>query len=185
MDFCLDGSQSCIIWAYAPPFDALRNYFSKTERMSIKKFQYFAYSTAWKTAETVAEFIEKNSEYKAFALIPNGQYRSKTPGKTAGYGSILSKDGTYPDFSLRYGAIAAGLGHLGWSGNVINQEYGGTLFLGGVLTTAPLEPDPMAEDNHCNQCKICVEACTSGYFSKGETESPVIIGGFRRNLWQT
>jgi epoxyqueuosine reductase QueG len=131
MEFCLKGSQSCIIWAYAPPFDALKNYFSKTERMSIKKFQHFAYSTAWKTAEKIEAFIEKNSEYKAFAMIPNGKYRSKTPGKTAGYGAILSKNGTYPDFSLRYGAVAAGLGHLGWSGNVVNQEYGGSLYIGG------------------------------------------------------
>jgi ferredoxin len=177
MDYCLEGAQSCIIWAYAPPIDALRNYFSKTERMSIKKFQHFAYSTAWKTAETVAAFIEKNSEYKAFPMIPNGKYRTKKPGKTAGYGSVLNKDGTYPDFSLRYGAVAAGLGHLGWSGNVVTSTYGGSLYLGGVLTTAPLEPDPMAEENHCNRCLICANACTTGYVSKEEAGPPVIIGG--------
>lgn len=174
MGYCLPGAQSCIIWAYPNPIEALENYFSKKERMSIKKFQYFAYSNAWKTALKLKEFIEENADYETFAVIPNGKYRRK-----GGYSNFLEVDQAFPRFSLRYGGVAAGLGHLGWSGNLITKEYGASLYLGGALTTAPLEPDPMAEENHCNNCKICWQACTTGYFDKIEEEAQqeVIIGG--------
>ncbi|GAG39872.1 unnamed protein product, partial [marine sediment metagenome] len=68
-----------------------------------------------------------------------------------------------------------------WSGNLVTKEYGGSLYLGGVLTTAPLEPDPMPKENHCNKCKICTKVCTTGYFSENEQEDmqQVIIGGFK------
>ncbi|MDD1779057.1 MAG: hypothetical protein LUQ65_12900 [Candidatus Helarchaeota archaeon] len=78
---------------------------------------------------------------------------------------------------MRYGAVAAGLGHLGWSGMLVTKEYGGALHLGGVLTTAPLEPDPLPEESNCNKCKFCVKVCNSGYFSKDEEDEPIIIAG--------
>ena len=181
MDFCLPGAQSCLIWAYPVPLRALENYFSKKERMSIKRVQQFAYSGAWTTARIVAEYIEKKTDYKAFAIIPNGMYREiiREPGK---YRSQMQ----FPDFSLRYGAVAAGLGRIGWSGNLITHDYGGSLYLGGVLTTAPLEPDPMITDNPCNRCKICVKSCTTGYFSEDRAEDyqPVIIGGLEEKYAQ-
>ncbi len=177
MNYCLPGAQSCIIWAYPNPIEALENYFSKIERMSIKKAQDFAYVGAWKTAQKVAKYIEEITDYKAFPVIPNAKYR-EVNGKRYDF---RKDDYAWPDFSLRYGAVAAGLGHLGWSGNLVTKEYGGSLYLGGVLTIAPLEPDPMAEENHCNRCKICVKACTTGYFPMDEEESrqEVIIGGFK------
>ncbi|TXT62609.1 MAG: putative Fe-S protein [Promethearchaeota archaeon] len=176
MGYCLPEAKSCIIWVYPNPINALENYFAKKERMSIKQFQYFAYTSAWTTAQRIKQFIEDNTEYKAFAVIPNGKYR-----KEEGSFSFLEADLAYPDFSLRYGAVAAGLGHLGWSGNLVTKEYGGSLYLAGVLTTAPLKPDPMAEENYCNKCKVCFQACTTGYFDKDKEEDiqEVIIGGYK------
>ena len=75
MDYCLKGAQSCIIWAYPNSYETLINYFSKKERMSFKKAQYFAYSTGWKTAQKIADFIEENSKFKVHPVIPNGKYR--------------------------------------------------------------------------------------------------------------
>jgi len=73
------------------------------------------------------------------ALIPNGYYRKGAIGggliKRKIFFSIVGillrlgvrnlvakhlakkfkRKMIYPDFSLRYGAVAAGLGHLGWS----------------------------------------------------------------------
>nr|MDO8112545.1 hypothetical protein [Candidatus Sigynarchaeota archaeon] len=177
MDYCLPGAQSCIIWAYAAPIEALKAYFTKVERTSIKQYQYFAYTTAWKTAQEIARLIEANTTYKAFPVVPNARYRGNKPGKSVSYNTLFSIDIAYPDFSLRYGAVAAGLGQLGWSGNVVTKEHGGAVFLGGVLTTAPFDADPMAEKNQCNKCKLCVQACTTGFFSMDETGPPVIIGG--------
>ena len=172
MNFCLDGAKSCIIWAYPNSYEDLKNYFSKKERMSFKKHQYFAYSTSWTSAIKIADFIEKNTNFKAVPVIPNGKYR-----KVGSFSNLFVGNNAFPDFSLRYGAVAAGLGHLGWSGNLVTKEYGGSLYLAGALTTAPLEPDPMAKENNCNRCKICARACSTGFFSMDEEEDPVFIGG--------
>jgi len=199
MNYLLPGAQSCIIWAYPTSFETLKNYFAKKERMSLAREMYLAYSTAWTIAMKIAKFIEKNSDYKALPVKPNGQYRLEDSlfkrkmlfrlGRFAlklGFGKeIITKKLAetfgmpciYPDFSLRYGAVAAGLGHLGWSGMLVTEEFGGALHLGGVLTTAPLEPDPMAGESNCNKCKLCVKVCNSGYFSKDEADEPIIIGG--------
>ena len=176
MEYCLPGAQSCIIWAYPNPIEALENYFSKKERMSIKKAQQIGYSGSWRTANIISALIEDNSEYKAFPVIPNAKYRPRED-----LPEHIKGDIRYPDFSLRYGGVAVGLGHLGWSGNLVTKEFGASLYLGGVLTTAPLEPDPMAKENYCNKCKICFKVCTTGYFSENQEEDTqeVIIGGFK------
>ncbi len=178
MNFCLPGAQNCIIWAYPNKIDALEKFFAKKDRMGVKYLKYFAYSTAWKAAEKIAKFIESNSDYKAHPVIPNYMYRRVEDRKF----DQMQDDKGHPDFSLRYGAVAAGLGHLGWSGNVVTKDYGGSCYLGGVLTTAPLDPDPMEERNYCNSCKACFKACTAGFFHETEEENeyPVVIGGHKQ-----
>ena len=80
MEYSLPDAKSCIIWAYPNPIEALENYFAKKERFSLKQFQHIAYSTAWKTAVKIKEFIEDKSNFKAFAVVPNGRYRKKGRG---------------------------------------------------------------------------------------------------------
>jgi len=174
MSYSLPGAQSCIIWVYPNPIEAIEDYFSKKDRMGAKRFKQFGYSTAWKTAEKIKSFIESNTEYKAYSVVPNYKYR-KVDGKRYDF---YKYDKGHPDFSLKYGGVAAGLGHIGWQGMLVTKEFGGACYLGGVLTTAPLEPDPMAEKNYCTGCKICAKACTSGHFSETEEEDeyPVVIG---------
>lgn len=196
MDYSLQDAQSCIIWAYPIPIPAIDNYMSKKDRMSYKQNLYFAYSTAWKSSVDVARYIEQNSGYKATPVIPNVGYRGtgarfkfrlrvgraflrlglakriivKIIAKTFGAKAV-------PMFSLRYGAVAAGLGRIGWSGNLFVKDHGSAIYLAGVLTTAPLEPDPLSEDPLCNKCKTCVQACPTGLFSLDEAEPPVTIAG--------
>jgi ferredoxin len=178
MSYSLPDAKSCIIWVYPNSIEALERFFSKKDRMGVKYLKYFAYSTAWKAAEKIARFIEENSEYKSYPVIPNYKYR-RVEGRRF---DQIQDDKGYPDFSLRYGAVAAGLGHLGWSGNLVTKEFGGSCYLGGVITTAPLESDPMAENNYCTRCKICVKACTAGFFHETEEEDeyPVVIGGYKQ-----
>lgn len=68
-----------------------------------------------------------------------------------------------PTFSLRYGAVAAGLGTLGWSGNVLSPEHGARVLFAAVLTSAALEPDPMIDGQTCDGCRLCVKSCQSGF----------------------
>lgn len=58
-------------------------------------------------------------------------------------------------------AQRAGIGWQGKHSNVISQQYGSWLFLGEVITTLALEPDPPATD-HCGTCTLCIEACPTG-----------------------
>ncbi len=102
MGYCLEGAQSCIIWAYAVPYDVLKSYFGKVERMSLRKFEHYAYSTGWATAEQIARHIEKDSAFKAVPVAPNGVYRGKD-GKNVSYNRMLQAERAVPPFSLRYG----------------------------------------------------------------------------------
>ncbi len=67
----------------------------------------------------------------------------------------------HPDFSHRYGALASGIGRLGWSGNLLTREYGALVELGSVLTSATLTPDkPILDKEHpCDRCKMCSLVC--------------------------
>jgi ferredoxin len=67
----------------------------------------------------------------------------------------------HPDFSHRYAALAAGIGRLGWSGNLLTKEYGALVELGSVLTSASLNPDtPIPDKDHpCDRCKMCSLVC--------------------------
>jgi hypothetical protein len=67
----------------------------------------------------------------------------------------------HPDFSHRYAALAAGIGRLGWSGNLLTKEYGALVELGSVLTSATLTSDtPIPDEKHpCDRCKMCSLVC--------------------------
>lgn len=62
-------------------------------------------------------------------------------------------------------ARRAGLGWIGYSGNLITRDFGPHVHLGVIATTALLEPDPpdTAENaSVCASCERCLEACPTG-----------------------
>lgn len=58
-------------------------------------------------------------------------------------------------------AEQAGLGFFGRSTNLITRQYGTWVFLGGLLTNVPLEPDPPWHGT-CGTCTRCLDACPTG-----------------------
>ena len=54
--------------------------------------------------------------------------------------------------------------------------YGAAVFLGGVLTSVSLEPDPLLEENPCERCKLCTTVCPVEMISKREIVSITIAG---------
>ncbi|MBV9748584.1 MAG: tRNA epoxyqueuosine(34) reductase QueG [Acetobacteraceae bacterium] len=60
-------------------------------------------------------------------------------------------------------AQSAGLGWQGKHTNLVSRAHGSWLFLGEVLTTLELPPDP-AQADHCGTCTRCIRACPTGAF---------------------
>ena len=55
-------------------------------------------------------------------------------------------------------AAAAGIAWQGKSTMCLNQKLGTWFFLGTILTTLSIEPDPAAR-NRCGSCTRCIDAC--------------------------
>jgi epoxyqueuosine reductase QueG len=81
-----------------------------------------------------------------------------------------------PSLSHRCVAVAAGLGRIGWSGNLVTEKYGARVLLNSVITDAPLVPDKPLESNPCTRCKICEKSCQGGLFQEENSEIINIAG---------
>ena len=101
--------------------------------------------------------VQLRSEgHEAVNVDLNNNYR---PEK--GAGDVTEMTAFLPDFAHRYAALAAGIGRLGWSGNLLTREHGARVELGSVLTSAVLKPDNPIVDEYqpCDRCKMCSLVC--------------------------
>jgi ferredoxin len=89
----------------------------------------------------------------------------------------------HPDFSHRYAALAAGIGRLGWSGNLLTSKYGALVELGSVLTSATLASDsPLSDEDHpCDKCKMCSLVCPVQMIHP-KVSKQVTVAGITENI---
>lgn len=106
------------------------------------------------------------------------------PGKYAGkWSKPVSPEKPAPDVFLpmKLLAFAAGLGNIGHSGMFLTPEFGPRQKFSCVITDAPLEPDPLCQEEICDRCMKCVKECPAGAISEKEKVSVRIAG--RRVEW--
>jgi hypothetical protein len=168
--YYLKGARSIISMIIPMDSQAIYDFLGKKSPVphwvdQVKKNQQMARISGY-----VAGYIQSLG-YNAVAVHPNTNYR-----RHPYVYSVL------PIFSHRFGAIATGIAGQGWSGNVMTEEYGGSTYIGTVVTDAVLESDPPRYaprhfiDDFCSTCRVCDKTCASRMFRDDEEEYVLLNG---------
>jgi len=131
--------------------------------------------TTYKALETFVDLINKQKDGN-YELYESEQKTYDNLKKMLDVGLRRTKQDLMPEFSHRCAAEAAGLGRIGWSGNIITEKYGARVIFTSVITDAKLKPDEPLKDNPCTMCKLCERVCQGGFFSKDEQEIITVAG---------
>ena len=153
--YVLPSANSVISFALSLDEDIARDFISKKKWRPHCANRKAIAETLYKIGDTLTEHLISQG-YDAVNVDLNNNYRLER-----GAADVTEMTEFYPDFSHRYGAIAAGIGRLGWSGNLLTKKHGALVELGSVLTSAHLRPDtPIPDKDHpCDRCKICTLVC--------------------------
>jgi len=143
--------------SFAVPLDKkiVQDFISKKSWQPHCKNRKTVIQTLYTIGDRLVEQLQSEG-HQAVTVEVNNNYR---PEKNAA--DITEMTEFHPDFSHRYAALAAGIGRLGWSGNLLTREYGALVELGSVLTSATLPSDsPIPDEEHpCDRCKMCSLVC--------------------------
>ena len=162
--YTMKGARSIVSLALPMDVGAIYDFLSKKCQAGHNVDQLINNMKLHQISARVAGFI-RSQGFRARAVPPNNSYR-RSPDPWA----------THPSFSHRcFGAIAAGIGAQGFSGNVMTEEYGAAVYLGTVVTDAVLESDPALSprhfiDQYCTKCRACARSCVARMFIDDEEE---------------
>jgi ferredoxin len=180
LDYSMPGARSVISMALPMNTDALYDFLAKRSPAPHNLDQFLNYQRLQRIGADLADH-----------LVSRG-YRAMGVPLSADYRRALYVFRPRPAFSLRLGAVAAGIAGQGWSGNVKTKEYGSSIYLGAVLTDAVLESDPVIPPRYfieefCAKCKRCTRACPTRMVDPKESEYLLLNGdllprGRRRNI---
>jgi epoxyqueuosine reductase QueG len=69
------------------------------------------------------------------------------------------KKGMRGEICWRRAGVRAGLGSYGENGLLITREFGAAIRMSGLVTSADLEADLALDEDACDHCMRCIEAC--------------------------
>ncbi len=169
-EYILRSTRSLISIAVTMDKNNIRNFLGKKDWLTHGDERQQMARSIYLIGDKIVEFLHDNG-HEAVIVDVNNDYRPEEEAK-----DVTEMTEFLPDFAHRYAAVAAGLGRIGWSGNVLNPEYGSLLELGTVLTSAELDQDPLLADNPCDKCKMCALVCPVEMISKRESIKVTIAG---------
>jgi epoxyqueuosine reductase len=122
------------------------------------------------TTVGVATFLE-DQRWEAVPL-PN------LPPEAPAMGIPVREGALAPNVMLDFddAAVRAGLGQIGYSGELLTPEFGPRQRLQVILTDAPLEATPLCEKPVCDLCKQCVTSCPLGAMTEADETELTICG---------
>ena len=173
-DYLLPSTQSIISFVIPLDRKIIRDFLSKKDWLTHGTDHKRIYRELYTISDRLVDFL-KGKGFKAIRPDMNNVYRPEG-GSSQQTTDMANMVDMVPDFSHRYGAVAAGLGRLGWSGNLMTPQFGSAVFIGSVLTSAVLDPDPLLEEDPCDKCKLCTTVCPAEMMDKKETMSVTIAG---------
>ena len=161
----LPNARSAIAFAVGMSLEAAEAYVLKQDYMSLNKEHSKAYEKLAKIGKALGELLEARG-YDVHVPMPNFEYREEdnAPEKMT------------PVLSHKYICEAAGVGWHGWSGNLLTREFGASVLISCVVTSAELEPSPVIDEDWCSKCRICVSTCPTHYMPKQEADEITIAG---------
>lgn len=168
--YTMKGARSIVSWALPMNVEAIDDYLGKRSYVPHNLDQIVMNRRMNGIAERLAGFI-RSLGYRAEPVPANTSYRR-----------TIYPFALHPSFSHRFGAIAAGIGVQGWSGNVMCEEYGAANYLGTVVTDAVLESDKPRYgprhfiDGYCRYCQMCDKVCAARMFREQDEEYVLVNG---------
>jgi epoxyqueuosine reductase QueG len=155
LSYVMPSAKAAIVFALPLNLDAIPDYLGKKDRLTYETDYIRQSSLGDGIAVKLANFLIAKG-HPSTPLAVNEIYREGTPEE---------KKRFYPDISHRYLAAASGVGFLGFSGNLLTNDYGPAVILGGLLTEAELEPTKPLDkaENYCDyyNCLQCCGSCPS------------------------
>jgi len=149
-----------------------------------RRYRHIAFSYRWLGYGLINMYFNDRAAFLATRLLEKEGYVS-VPIVGSGVEEMRNMMAA---FSNRHAAVAAGLGEIGWNGLCLTPESGPRQRFSSVITTAPLQPDPMyngpqlCDPERCSQSggsrPVCVKVCPMSLFSTNK-KVEVIIGGRR------
>jgi epoxyqueuosine reductase len=77
------------------------------------------------------------------------------------------KKGMRGEICWRRAGVRAGLGSYGENGLLITKKFGSAIRISGLVTSADLQADSALDEDVCDHCMGCIEACPAGALSGG------------------
>ena len=168
--YLLPSAQSIISFAVTLDKKTVRDFMRKKDWLSHCEERKQIAQALYAIGDRLVEYL-KGLGHEALNVDLNNNYRPE-PGAQ----DVTEMTEFIPEFSHRYGAVAAGLGRLGWSGNLLTPQYNSMVELGTVMTSAVLQPDPLLDTNPCDRCKLCTAVCPVEMINKKESIRLTVAG---------